>query len=365
MRTFDFRDGLRRRTLMRMTSLLRASVIAALVLGVGCSGAHLQSLSDAGAEGPDAAPVVRSCHLGSPPPAPAFAGEGCYCDGPFAVRGGVAYRQSYMLEVIDVSTAGAPHLVTSLPSHAFYASDVGIVGDVLVSAGGALELFDLRAPLAPVSLGTVDVGGEVHAMAVSNGRIVVSITRADQSNALVVLDASDPRAVRVGAALELGALGVGSLAMRGTVAFGAAMDLTGTTPSRVVAIETADVSTPRMLGSLVAPVTYLATVGLHDTRLFVSGLETGVRVVDVADPAAMRDLGVAIEGVPGAMAVAVTNDVLVVAGQGLSLYDLSTPTLTPMGRTEPTADSPHAMIVGNQLLGSGGNALFSIPLACD
>ena len=361
MQRCDFRDGRAARIVEVMKSF--APVLA--LAFAGCSGAHVLE-TDGGTVSPDAAPITQTCHLASPPPLPAFAGEGCYCDGPFVVRGETAYRQSYHLEVIDVSVPGAPRLVTSLASSAVFADDIDVLGDVLFTAGGSLERFDLADPHAPVSLGATDVGGFVESMAVGAARVVVVVTRENQSHALVPIDASDPRAIRLGTPLELGHYGVGAIAMRGSVAFGVAMDTTvASTIARVIAIDVGDTSAPRMVGTLDTPVAYLTSVGIHDSRLFVSGIESGVRAIEIGDPTAMRDLGLVLADEPGAQAVAITGDVLVVAGSGLRLYDLSSAAMTLLGRTDPTSDSPHAVVTRTQLLGSGGNALFSIPLACD
>jgi hypothetical protein len=367
MHRYDFLDDDSSRIVRVMTRLPFLLAIAV----AGCSGAHVID-ADTGSldrDGgglvlPDAAP--GSCHLASPPPLPAFAGEGCYCDGPFVVRGDVAYRQSYQLEVIDVSVPGAPQLVTSLTSSAVFADDIDIVGDVLFTAGGSLERFDLADPRAPVSLGRTDLGGFVESMAAGPSRVVVAMTREDRSHVLLSIDASDPRAIHLGTPLALDVYGVGAMALLGNVAFGVAMDGTGgSRVARVIAVDVADIMAPRVLGTLDTPVAYLASVGIHDRRLFVSGIESGVRAIDISDPTALRDLGLVLADEPGAQAVAVTGDVLVVAGSGLRLYDLSTPAMTLLGRTDPTSDSPHAVVTRNQLLGSGGNALFSIPLACD
>lgn len=331
---------------------------------VGCSDVHALPLIDAGSPlVPDSAPSPsRSCRVASPSPMPAWAGEGCYCDGPFAVRGTFAYRQTYRLETIDISVPGAPRLLGSQASHAFYSSDVGVVGDVLFTAGGAMERFDLRDPAHPTSLGVLDIGGQATAMAIDGARVVAAIARDATSSALVPIDAHDPRAPVVGRAVELGALGVGTIALRGTLAFAAARDAGGA--SRIVAIDFADVRAPRMLGTLATSVSWLASVGVHDSRLFIGGLDTGVRAIDVSDPSAMRDLGVVIAAAPGEQAVAVTGDVLVVSGSGLALYDLASPGLAPLGHTDVAANAPHALIADGQLLGSSGSALFSIPLDC-
>lgn len=343
-------------------------LVLAIAVGLlsACSGAHvIDPAPDAAPVPSDAGAATRSCHLGSPAPAPAFAGEGCYCDGPFVVRGDLAYRQSYMLEVIDVSTPGSPHLVTSVSSQAVFAADVAVEGDVLFAAGGVLERFDLADPRAPVSLGALEVGGHVEAMALAEHRLVVSISRDDLTHALVAIDVTSPRTPVLGAASELGAFDVSTIAMRGTIALAAAMDTSGAGASaQILALDARDVAAPRRVGALDANVSFLASVGVHDTRLFVGGLETGVTAIDVGDPSAMRTLGVVIPATPGAQAVAISGDVLVVSGQGLSLYDLAAPGLSPLGHADPTSDSPHAAIAGAQLLGSGGNALFSIPLDC-
>ena len=349
-----------------MHRFLALASVVALALP-GCSGAHTLPSEDAGAPSGDAdAPVPRACRLASPAPAPAFAGQGCYCDGPFVVRGTLAYRQSYELEVIDVSVPGAPRLVTSVPQQAVFSTDVDVVGEVLFASGGVLERFDLADPIAPVSLGVTDVGGHVEAMATLGSRMVVSITREDRSHAIVPIDVTDPRRPVLGTPVELGTLGAGSVAMRGTIALAAALDTSvASGPARLVAIDVADVRAARVVGTLETTSSFLSSVAVHDERLFVGGIETGVRAFDVSDPAAMRDLGIVVPSTPGQQAVTISGDVLVVSGQGLGLYDLSAPGLPFLGRTDPTSDSPHAQLAGAQLLGSGGNNMFSVPLTCD
>lgn len=352
-----------------MTFARLASVSLLFVsVASGCSTAHgVEPGGDAGSLG-DAAPdaAAHACHLASPAPEPVFAGEGCYCDGPFVVRGDVAYRQSFMLEVIDVSVPGAPQLVTSVSSSAVFAADLAIVGDVLFTAGGSVERFDLTDPRAPVSLGTIELGGHVEAMALGAQRLVASITREDGTRALVAVDVRDPRGPVIGGSVELGARSVSTIAMHGTIALAAAMDASGSGASaQILALDASAAAAPRVVGTLETALSYLASVAVHDDRLFVGGIETGVRAIDVGDPSAMRELGLVVASVPGQQAVSVSGDVLVVSGQGLSLFDLGSPELALLGQTAPTFDSPHAALAGAQLLGSGGNALFSVPLDCE
>ncbi len=340
-------------------------VFASLLALAGCTGSHVAPRADAGAS-TDAAPdssIATTCRLTATTSTPGSAGEGCYCDGPFAVRGEVAYRLSFMLEVIDLHDADHPVLVTSVPQEARYSNDVEIVGDVLFAAGGALERFDLSDPLAPVSMGAVDLGGEATAMGVDGDQLVIAIRRDDGSHAIVAIDASDPRALVIGAPIELGANEASALTRAGSTAFAILQDVAAGGAS----LAAIDLATGRIASTLPqGSAASLSAIVAHRGHLFVSRLGEGVQLVDATTPTALVDLGLVALEVTNAFSLDLTGDRLVVLGGGAWLYDVSDPrALVPLGATDWTSDLGHAELLGDHLLVSGGNQLVSLPLACD
>lgn len=352
-------------------------LFASLLSVAGCTGSHVAPMGDAGiatdaapadaalvidASAPDAH-VAMGCRLAMPDVEPTSVGEGCFCDGPFAVRNDVAYRLSFMLEVIDLADADHPVLVTSAAQEARYSADVEIVDDVLFAAGGALERFDLTSPLAPVSLGLVDLGGEATALAADGADLVVAIRRGDMSHAIIAIDATDPRALVLGAPIELGVNEASALALEGSTAFAIVQDA-GTAASSLLAIDLAGGSVADTIS--LGTGSSLAAIVAHAGHVFVSHLSDGARLFDAASPAALVDLGpVALEATT-VFSLASTGDRLIVLGGGAWLYDMSSPrALAPLGHADWASDLGHAELFGSNLLVSGGNALVSLPLTCD
>jgi hypothetical protein len=385
IRCFDFRDGCAPGILVFMQNtrfaFAVAVVLALLLVLAGCSGSHVAPPIDAGVLS-DAAPVDAArppedaasardafvapsgCRLAMPGVAPTPVGEGCFCDGPFAVRGDFAYRLSFMLEVIDLGDPDHPVLVTSVAEEARYSSDVEIVGDVLFAAGGALERFDLTDPRAPVSLGVVDLGGEATALAVDGARLVVAILREDMTHAVLAIDATDPRALVIGAPIELDANEASALALDGGIAFAVLQDAT-TAASTFASIDLEGATIADTLP--LAPGSSLSAIVAHAGHVFISHLGDGVTLVDATDPAALADLGRIALDATTVFSLGLTGDRLIVlGGGGVWLYDASIPrALVPLGSADWAFDVGHGELFGTHLLVSGGNALVSLPLVCD
>lgn len=361
-----------------MTSLRSLLGLAplALALVTGCPGSH-EAPADGGsdARAPVDAPSPidvptpidappGACRLEDPAEPPPAVGEGCFCNGPFAVRGSFAYRLAFMLEAIDLSDPDAPVVVTSVANEARYSTAVAIVDDVLFAAGGALEAFDLSDPRAPTSLGAIALDGEAVAMAVDGERLVVAIRRPDESHAILGIDASDPRDVTLGPLVEIGTSAPNALAVGGTVAYAVLMAIPSGAPSLV----SVDLVEGVVLDELDRPMgaASLPAMALLPGTLFVSAIGHGVDRIDVTDPSSLVALGPVSEATMSVFSLGLTGDRLMVMGDGVALFDASDPrALVPLGRATSASDLGHAEIVGTHLVVSGGNSLSALPLTCD
>jgi hypothetical protein len=350
----------------------------ALLLLTACTDSHTADdaglLDDAAVLPPDAAldagprdtgTFDSGCRLTEEALFSAQVGEGCFCDGPFVVQGELAYRLSFALEVIDLNEPSAPVLVISVPQRASFSSDIAIVGDVLFTAGGALERFDLADPRAPVSIDLIELDGSATAMAVDGASMAVAIRRDDGSHAILAIDASDPRALVIGAPIELGNGEVGTLLVRGDVAFAAVTDVSG--EASLLAIDLLEGVT---LDSIARGTGSLTAMVAHAGHLFVSDLSDGVTLIDATDPSALVDLGVIPLETEYVFSLGLSGDRLVVMGDGAWLYDASNPrALRPLGHAALASDRGHAglLVDGDRetLVLSGGNGLTTVPLVCE
>ncbi len=357
---------------------MRTIWVAALVL-VACTTAH-ETGTDGGADtsdangGTDAAPgedtsrtdaaATPLCRAPSRVGTLVEVGDGYTLrDGPFAIRGTYAYRLSAdAIEPIDISTPGAPRAAGYVTTMARGGADVAIVGDVLLAAGAVIEAFDLSTATAPRSIGTSDVGGRVTAMVIDAPLGIAAISRTDGSSALVKLDASNPRALHVAGALELGAGSVGTVVLDGTTAFA----LWNPTDAFGTLLVSADASgaTPRMLDMLPVDVGLQTRLARHGTALYANSDFGRLVTFDVHDPTAMTLVGETdvTNHVPG---VAVAGDLLLVSHPWIDLFDLSLPGLAPLGTIDMGSQVIwHAELVGNELVMSGVNGLITVGLDC-
>jgi len=380
---FDFRNGPRALILSDMNKL---SLPLTLLLLTACTDSH--ATGDTGLSGDTGlatsdvtterdAPIIvdggrldggAACRLTDVVTSPPSVGEGCFCDGPFVLRGELVYRLSFALEVIDVSDLSAPVLVTSVPQQASYSLDIAIVGDVLFTAGGALERFDLTESRAPVSMGLIELGGSVTAMAVDGASMVLAIRRDDATHAILAIDASDPRALVMGEPIEVDTREATALVVRGDVAFAVLTD-----ESAEASVVSLDLLEGVVLDTIARRTGSgnLAAIVDHAGHLFVSDLSEGVTLIDARDPGALIDRGLVPLETEYVFSLGLSEERLVVMGSGIWLYDATDPrALAPLGHAELASDRGHATLLrgvdgSETLLTSGGNGLSVIPLVCD
>lgn len=131
-------------------------------------------------------------------------GDGCFCQGPFATRGDLAYRAAYDLEVHDVS-GGDVRVIARIPqARPSSEGAVVIAADHVFVGGLGVEVFDLATPETPASVATMETG-QVVDLAVDGTTLFAAVEDGEAMARLVALDVSTPASPRE----------VGSLALDG------------------------------------------------------------------------------------------------------------------------------------------------------
>ncbi len=152
---------------------------------------------------PDAvvdAPIPTTCtgeHLGG-------AGEGCFCQGPFALGpGGIAYRSGAGLDVIDVS-GDVPVQIGSVPQmHIGSEGAVTISGDTLFVGSWGIDIYDISTPTEPRPIADVDLEGTVTDLFVRRATLWIGYEGFDETASLRAYDVSDPTLPRLFAEVPL------------------------------------------------------------------------------------------------------------------------------------------------------------------
>ena len=238
-----------------------------------------------------------------------------------AMAGSYAYAISVIpgnparieLAVIDLRTPATPSIVgrLALPS----ATDVCVVGSIVyVAAGNAgLQIIDVSSPKAPRLVGAVDTAGGAQAVAVFNGYAYVADT-----TAVVVVDVGTPSkpSIRGSVATPATAIGAGPF---GVYAIGGLqlkiLDVSKpASPVVVSATASYGAQAVQPAGSLLV----LATPGLN--HFDASG---GLFVLDVSNPALPRLLRQIV--VPGITRALTSANGYVYAGDSAAVLDVVVP----------------------------------------
>jgi hypothetical protein len=109
----------------------------------------------AGTGGTDAGPRATMCTIST---ADSEGATLCFCQGALTVDGDTLYRQSYGIEVFDISAPGAPMLLDTIEETGVSDGDVVVFDGHLVSATNVfltLNVYSLADPRAPTPAGTM------------------------------------------------------------------------------------------------------------------------------------------------------------------------------------------------------------------
>jgi hypothetical protein len=228
----------------------------------------------------------------------------------------VAHQQG--LSIIDVSNAQAPATVGFLAENwdSFIDDlDVVVVDEyVYVCNYDGLQVINASDSAHPTMLGTYNQCSDVALI----GDYVYQTT--DAGNKVLILDVSDPAKpaeVEVGSPLR-GWGGAYSIAAVDNFAYIGGY-------GRLMVADISDVDAPRELSHVDVLAQALSDIVVADNYAYLSGLG-GVDVVDVANPTTPKYVA-RIPVSTGLMHVAVSGDILFIAGSGLDIYRLKPRTI--------------------------------------
>ncbi len=227
------------------------------------------------------------------------------------VCGNVQFRAQ--LDVIDVSNADQPSIVTSLPVTGGGAIDLLYQGSLLYLPDEVgLEVFDVSNPAVPSLKGLIAFNPPTFgatSVAVSGTTAFIN----DGDNGLNALDVSDPANMRILSNLPSSMGGrVSEIVYRDGFLYGTA----GLPSPEFVVLDVRDPLRMVRVGSAALPSVVSNDVLLEGPHAYVANGAGGVAVIDIRDPA--RPMRVAQISVPGfAKRLALKDDrLLVTAGEG-------------------------------------------------
>lgn len=220
------------------------------------------------------------------------------------------------LKVIDVSSPAAPILRGSIPT-LVYVEDLSLSGNALFAAGARthVDIIDISDLDAPVLLANVPATGTPHGIAVAAGFAVVVTDLA-----MMVLDVSNPANPIAWGGAPMLDNSVVDLAVRGTLAYLAC----GFTGLRILDI--ADPTAIRRRGS-VRPAFGANALSVQGAFVYLAGGSAGVEIVEAFDPDAPSSI--AVFDTPGtAMNVFLDGDRAYIAdwGSGVQAINIESET---------------------------------------
>ncbi len=248
------------------------------------------------------------------------------------------------LGIIDVANAATPTLTSAFPVGGF-ATRVAVVGTrayVSVNAVG-LVVVDVSNPAAPVELGRFAIdSSQIRSVAVSGTTAYVG-----RDDGLVSLDVSNPAAITQLGTLAFGVSGSGqSIVLSGTTAY---------VGNRFSGVRVVNVANPAALSQtrLIDNGGFSFKVNMIGTRVYIADLIGQVRIIDIANPAAPVELG-RIRGVPNTDGVDVLGTTAYVVNRsappaaGVTRVDISNPAAPVVLGFTPTARSAYGVDVDGQ-----------------
>lgn len=309
---------------------------------------------------PDVAADVRP--LACSPVARGRTDDGCFCNGAMAVLGAVAYRFTQDLTVYSLDDRDAPRRLAQVPSALRFHDDVGIAGDRLYAVGEGIEVFDLRTPVAPRSLGSLMIEGLASGVSVVGTTAWVGFEARDMHQ-LLAIDVSDPTAMRVRSttAIDLPIVGVRAAGAR---VFALSYGLrAGSLSSRVDVFDTSAGAEPARTQSIELEGSVRA-IELMGSLALVIGDSPALRILDITPTQPVRIVG-RWDRESLTLGVAAWAPRALITGESLTVLDLTRPE-APREVASLSLGSDHhwAYPLGSHALVSGGNDLTSIALGC-
>ena len=232
-----------------------------------------------------------------------------------AISGTLAFVTDvyYGLRVVDLSDVTAPQLIGS-GLNLGGAFDIQLVGaTAYVASGNGFAIVDISTPAAPQLLGQAFTGQTSSVQVIGNLAYTTSA-----SQGLAIVDIRNPTNPGVRSAFSVPGFAEG-LAVAGTHAY-VTYNLNNSTENRsgLAIFDVSDTAAPKLLADLRLPVN-AAQVTLVGDLLYVA-VGTGVRVIDVADPARPIDRG-GVTGFPASQTV-VSGATLYATGGDAGLFIL-------------------------------------------
>lgn len=281
------------------------------------------------------------------------------------VRDEIAYITSREdgLFIVDASAPDMPRLLHHYDTVEF-ATGIALAGDVLFVAcrNFGVELIDVSAPENPLHLSTVRTG-EAQSITVRNGMAYAGVWA---SSEVVVIDARDPRRPAIVDRVELDGFGDG-VDVAGDFLFAATGHHSRERPNRdpgdpgfgrghgLEIFDIRDPAHPKFVSRVKFPPFYHIgndtwRVSIANGHAFVADTHNGVFVVDVNDPSRPKIVrhrqlsratvkGNAMASAAGGLAL--TKDIIYVAGGATDLHVMAAPDLALVPGPEP--DVPPAL----------------------
>lgn len=226
------------------------------------------------------------------------------------------FRYIYTVRVLDVSNPAAPAALGGYQA-AGTVRGVVVMGDTMYLArADALEIVNASNPPRPQSLGEHALAGGAVAIGVEGSRVVV----APGAGGVTWLDATNPGAIQ-----ELAVYVVPVAAHDVAVAGNVLCLVENIVASGLRLMDVSDPAAPKALGYLPLP-GEAWRVALADGHAYVADGLGGLRIVDISDPRNPRQVG-AYLGVDDVLDVAIMDQhaYLAASGNGLRVVDVSDP----------------------------------------
>ena len=233
------------------------------------------------------------------------------------VSRGTPYASRGSLQIVDVSDPAMPQAVGEVTGRSFYDAAVRGMTAYGAAGSGGLRLYDVSAPAAPVAQGFVTVpGGSVLSVALSGTAAYVAAGNAG----LGILDVANASAPTLTSTLALGGFAT-RVALVGSRAY-VSVNSVG-----LVVVDVANPATPVELGRFAIDSSQIRSVAVDGTVAYV-GRDDGLVALDVTDPAAITQLGSLDFGVNGSGQSIVLSGTTAYVGNrfsGVRVVDVSNP----------------------------------------
>ena len=228
-----------------------------------------------------------------------------------AVQGQYAYvADSVSVRVVDISAPASPREVGHCDSTR--ARGIVVSGQYAYVAGSGLQVVNVADPAHPYKMGFCPTPSTAVDVALAGSYAYVS----DNSFGMIIVDITNPQApTRVGSMLYIGDYNV---KVSGTHAYviGFTMDI----------LDVADPRNPVVLGEFLGPDNIYGGVAVSGDYAFVADGYKGIRVIDISDPAATREVA-RCDNIGGTMKVLVHGQYAYTGNEtgGIRVLDVSNP----------------------------------------